>query len=78
MGEYAQILAWLIIAVGAAMSLGTGAALARLRRTGTFPDQPVQGGSPPRVRSAVIRVIAGIFLVILGLGGLLLSAGGSH
>jgi hypothetical protein len=78
MREYAQIFAWLLIAVGAAMSLGTGAAVLQHRRTGTIPGQPGQNPYDAPVRAPLHRLFLGILVVVAGVAALLLIPGGSH
>lgn len=48
-------------AVGAALVVGTLAALVRLRREGTLPGQPADGGppDPAAVRALWLRVVVG-------------------
>ena len=55
--------------IGAALLLGTGAALLRYRRTGEFPGQPED--APPEdtaqaVRAAKVRITFGTLLLIAG------------
>lgn len=54
-------------ALGAAMSVGTLAALLQHRRTGTMPgsDEPVELG-PARRRVLWLRVVVGLVLTALG------------
>lgn len=65
---------YFVAAVGAALALGTGAALLTYRRTGAFPGQPVADdeGRPirPNVAAAVTKLGVGVFLLIGGLAGL--------
>lgn len=55
-------------AVGAAMAVGTVAAVVRYRRTGTFPgsDEPVVLTTRRRVMLWV-RIVVGIVLTIIGI-----------
>lgn len=68
--EYAEIFAWLLIAIGAAVALGTGAALWQYRRTGVAP-----GGSDAAVpvghRGAVVKCLVGTLLVAGGVASLI-------
>lgn len=68
-------------AVGAALTIGTLAALVRLRREGTLPGQPADAGPPPpgTVRSLWLRVVvggvvAGVCAASLASQGLLFGA----
>ena len=58
-------------AMGAAMALGTLAALVQHRRTGTMPgsDEPVEL-SPGRRRALWLRVVVGTVLTLIGLEAL--------
>jgi hypothetical protein len=66
-----QIVSAFVAALGAALFLGTGAALFTYRRTGAFPGQPAadEQGRPivPSVRTAVTKVALGALLLVLGL-----------
>jgi hypothetical protein len=61
---------WILIAVGAALGGGTGAALLRYRQTGAFPGQPAArpDGSPVpvSVRAAVVKCVVGVALLVWG------------
>jgi hypothetical protein len=68
-------------AVGAALTIGTLAALVRLRREGTLPGQPPDAGPPPPatvralwLRVAVGAVVAAVCAVSLASQGLLFGA----
>lgn len=64
---YTELFIFLLGAVGAALLLGTGAALWRYRRTGTFPGQGAAGAEPAegrtRVRAAVMRCLGGALVL---------------
>lgn len=73
LGDLPALINWLLLAFGAAVSLGTGGALLHYRRTGAFPSQP-----PERVvtRSALRfargKLVAGVVMALWGLAGLTL------
>lgn len=71
---WADTASWGLLAIGAALVLGTGAALLRYRRTGLFPGQPTDAeGNPttqPSVRTAVGKVVLGLALAVWGVAGL--------
>lgn len=67
MDGYLRIGALFVAATGAALFLGTGAALLTYRRTGAFPGPASGGADPPSVRTAVGKVVLGAALVALGL-----------
>ena len=58
-------------AVGAAMAVGTIAAMAHHRRTGTMPgsDEPVEL-TPARRRRLWARVVVGLVLTVMGIEAL--------
>ncbi len=58
----------LLLGIGAALLLGTGTALFRYWRTGTFPGQPE--GAEASLTSAWVKVALGVVLVLWGLGSL--------
>ena len=67
-------------AVGAALTVGTLAALVRLRRDGTLPGQPPDAGPPDArtLRILWLRVVLGVALAVtavavLGSRGLLMG-----
>ena len=72
---YVLILYWTIVAIGAALFLGTAAALVRYRRTGTFPGgQAADGGHAPTRRETtrvVVRCTVGLALAAGGTVGLI-------
>ena len=72
--DWADVAAWMLTAVGAAILLGTGAALLRYRRTGTFPGQPTDEHgvplAPPAVKTAWTKVAIGVVLLVWGLATL--------
>lgn len=60
--------------IGAALLLGTGAALLRFRRTGTFPGQPADADhtdTAQAVRGARIKMSLGAVLAVAGVMTLL-------
>ncbi|MGH8884550.1 MAG: hypothetical protein ACRDYX_05125 [Egibacteraceae bacterium] len=71
-GAIAEIVNWLVLAIGAALLLGTGAALLAYRRTGVFPGQSASDARSARssVRTAVAKCVVGGLLMLWGLGGL--------
>lgn len=64
---YLRIAALFVAATGAALFLGTGAALLTYRRTGAFPGQPADDQPPPSIRTALVKVVLGAALIVLGL-----------
>lgn len=67
--SYADIVALTILAIGAALTLGTGAALWRYRRTGLFPGQSTEdatASSGADVRGAQLRLTLGVLLTAAG------------
>lgn len=58
----------LVAGVGAALAVGTGAALLRYRRTGRFPGQGE--GQRPSVVTAWVKFATGVVLVAWGLATL--------
>ena len=61
-------LGYALLAVGAALAVGTGLALLTYRRTGAFPGQPQDVGSArPAVTSALVKVVVGVGLLLAGL-----------
>jgi uncharacterized membrane protein len=73
LADYLAIAYWLLIATGAALALGTGAALLTFRRTGRFPGH--DGTSAPSTRTAVGKVAVGVALMVVGASNLLLRVG---
>jgi hypothetical protein len=61
--DYVVVFQWLLVAIGAALLLGTGAALVAYRRTGSFPGQPA--GRTPSVRTAVAKCVVGAVLILV-------------
>lgn len=57
-----------LVGVGAALALGTGAALVRYRRTGSFPGQ--EEGQSASVTSAWVKFGLGLGLLVWGLATL--------
>jgi hypothetical protein len=69
---YVLIFYWTVVALGAALFLGTGAALVRYRRTGAFPGGAT-GHQPSRRETTrvVLRCVVGLVLTAGGAAGLL-------
>jgi hypothetical protein len=67
-GSLGEIVNWLLLAFGAALFGGTGAALLTYRRTGAFPGQPK--GARPSVATAVGKCLAGAALMIWAIAGI--------
>ncbi len=74
---WADVFNWILLATGAALAAGTGAALLRYRRTGVFPGQQTDDeGRPttaPSVRTAVVKTVIGVVLAVWGLAGLIVG-----
>lgn len=70
--SYTELFIFLIGAVGAALMLGTGAALLRWRRTGAFPGREQADSPTPTgvVRGAVARCALGGVVLVGALGAL--------
>jgi hypothetical protein len=72
---WADVANYLLLAVGAAMAVGTGLALASFRRNGVFPGQELHDdGAPvadPSVRAAWVKVGIGILLALWGVAGVI-------
>ena len=67
----ASAVSWVLLAVGAALFAGTGAALLTYRRTGRMPGDPGNGPVEPVVlRYAAVRCVVGFLAGLLGLVGL--------
>lgn len=73
---YADIVRLMVLALGAAILLGTGAALLRYRRMGMFPGQSPED-SPDRsargLRGAWVKLAIGAALFVWGLVTLLVA-----
>lgn len=71
---YTDVVNWLLVALGAAMGIGTGVALLHHRRTGSFPGQPLDDDGepvePPALTTAWAKVGIGGLLALWGLVGL--------
>lgn len=71
LGLYVELF---LVAVGAALFVGTGLALLAYRRTGAFPGQPAadEDGRPvaPSVGTAVAKTAIGAVLLLVGVAGL--------
>lgn len=63
-----------LVAVGAALFVGTGLALLAYRRTGAFPGQPVADEDgrhvTPSVGTAIVKTVVGALLLLVGVAGL--------
>lgn len=57
-------------AVGAAMALGTIAALARYRRTGEFPGAPDNAPPSGKIGWLYVRIAVGIAVAVYGIASL--------
>lgn len=61
---YTELFIFLVGAVGAALLLGTGAALLRFRRTGAFPgEEPDAHVAPAQVRGAAVKCVLGAIII---------------
>lgn len=67
--SWAFLLVGSFAAVGAAMAVGTAAALVRYHRTGEFPGVEGDGDAVPSRRIAALwaRVVVGVVLTIIGI-----------
>jgi hypothetical protein len=73
LGDLPVLINLLLLALGAAVSLGTGGALLHYRRTGRFPSQPPERGvTPSALRFARAKLAVGLVLALWGLAGLTL------
>jgi hypothetical protein len=78
--SYTEVALFMLLAVGAALVLGTGGALMRYRRTGLFPGEtfdadaldepPPLPSRDPRVRSALVKLGVGVVMLVWGVGAL--------
>lgn len=59
-----------VAAVGAALAVGTGAALLRYHRTGTFPGDAEVEVTRGRVIGLYVRVVVGLVVAIWGVASL--------
>ena len=67
------IAAQLVLAIGAALALGTLAAMIRYWRTGAFPGRPTEADASDHrlaLRLAWAKVLAGTFLLVWGIASL--------
>lgn len=65
---WGEVAAWMTLGSGAALAVGTGAALWRYHRVGAFPGQPAGvDATASRVTGAWVRCAVGVVLVIAGL-----------
>lgn len=75
---YLLVLYWTVVALGGALFLGTGAALVRYVRTGSFPGQSAEqetGRPATALRRAVLRCGVGFAVAFAGIAGVV-SVGG--
>lgn len=70
--EYLLIGLWMVVAVGAALFVGTGAAILQQRRSGTPPTTGTHPAVPLDRRRALLRCAGGLALTVVGLVGVLL------
>ena len=74
LGDLPALINLLLLAFGAAVSLGTGGALRHFRRTGAFPSQPPgREITPSAVRFAKVKMATGVVMALWGLAGLTLT-----
>lgn len=77
---FVELTGWFVVALGAALALGTGAALLAYRRDGVFPGQPADpaqdDGPPPatRITFALVKLVLGVVVALAGLA-MLVSQG---
>lgn len=71
---WADVINYVLLALGGAMAIGTGMALYRFHQTGVFPGQPLDDDGTPvgevSVTSAWVRVLVGSIVALWGLAGL--------
>lgn len=73
LGDLPALVNLLLLAFGASVGLGTGAALLHYRRHGRFPGQPPERDvTRAGVRAAKVKVVIGLVLALWGLAGLTL------
>ena len=73
LGDLPGLVNMMLLALGAAVSLGTGAALLHYRRHGRFPSQPPERElSRSSLRAAKAKLAVGLILALWGLAGLTL------
>lgn len=73
LGDLPALVNLLLLAFGAAIMLGTGAALTHYRRHGRFPSQPPEREvTRASVRTAKVKLAIGVILALWGLAGLTL------
>jgi hypothetical protein len=64
---FVDYLGSVLLAVGAALAVGTGLALLSYRRTGAFPGQPEDAPTPrAAVGTAVTKLVVGAALSLVG------------
>jgi hypothetical protein len=64
--EYLLIAALLVVAVGAALLLGTGAAMVQVKRTGRAPDRSRQHTGSVATPGVVTRLVIGAVIIAAG------------
>lgn len=73
LGDLPALINLLLLALGAAVSLGTGGALLHYRRTGSFPSQPPEREvTRGALRFARAKLAIGGVMALWGLAGLTL------
>ena len=73
LGDLPGLVNLLLLAFGAAIALGTGAALRHYRKHGRFPSQPPEREiTPGALRTAKAKLVFGVIFALWGLAGLTL------
>lgn len=73
LGDLPALVNMMLLALGGAVALGTGAALTHYRRHGRFPSQPAEREvTRTAVRTAKAKLAIGVILALWGLAGLTL------
>lgn len=70
MDSWVFLLVGSFAALGAAMAIGTAAALVRYRRTGEFPGAPDGAPPPRRVGWLYVRIVVGVLVAAYGVATL--------
>lgn len=70
MDSWTFLLIGSLAAVGAAMALGTAAALVRYHRTGEFPGAPSDTPPPRRIGWLYVRIVVGVAVAAYGVAAL--------
>ena len=72
-GDLPTLVNMMLLALGAAVGLGTGAALLHFKRHGRFPSQPPEREvTRTALLTAKVKLAVGILLALWGLAGLTL------